>query len=439
MKRWPGHERALVPTAAMIVVAAATSASGQPRQSPIQAGWARNCVNAVIIRNQAVVTHGDEQYTAFYDADSRMVLARRKLGSDDWETRVTRYTGNTGDAHNAITLGIDGDGFLHLCWDHHNHPLRYARSVAPGSLELTDKLAMTGSHESKLCYPEFFHLDNGDLLFMYRDGVSGNGNTLVNRYDVSAKRWLPVQHPLIDGQGQRNAYPNQIAVGPDGTWHLSWNWREQGGVQTNHDLCYARSRDEGRTWETSEGKPYSLPITVENSEVIVAISQDCELINHTTMTTDAGGRPLIATYWRPEGTEVPQYHVVWHDGRSWIVSQVGERTSPFRLSGGGTKRIPISRPKLAVDRDNRVYMIFRDSERGDRVSVAVCDRIGQTPWRHVDLTHEPVGMWEPNFDPILWRRDNVLHLFLQHVGQGDGEKLEDLAPQMVSILEWQPR
>jgi hypothetical protein len=27
---------------------------------------------------------------------------------------------------------------------------------------------------------------------------------------------------------------------------------------------------------------------------------------------------------------------------------------------------------------------------------------------------------------------------VQRVGQGDGERLEDMAPQMVSILDWRP-
>lgn len=32
---------------------------------------------------------------------------------------------------------VDGTGYLHLSWDHHVHPLRYAQSVEPGSLKLS--------------------------------------------------------------------------------------------------------------------------------------------------------------------------------------------------------------------------------------------------------------------------------------------------------------
>ena len=49
-----------------------------------------------------------------------------------------------------------------------------------------------------------------------------------------------------------------------------------------------------------------------------------------------------------------------------------------------------------------------------------------------------MGSWEPSFDTELWARSKRLHLFVQNVGQGDGETLENLPPQPVSVLEWKP-
>jgi urease gamma subunit len=34
----------------------------------------------------------------------------------------------------------DGDGFLLISWDHHGLKLNYVRSVAPLSLQLTEKM-----------------------------------------------------------------------------------------------------------------------------------------------------------------------------------------------------------------------------------------------------------------------------------------------------------
>jgi hypothetical protein len=297
---------------------------------------------------------------------------------------------------------------------------------------------MTGAREGRVTYPQFYALAGGDLLFAYRDGASGRGDVLLNRWDAARGQWRAVAHPLIDGEGARNAYPNTIAVDARGGWHVSWVWRESPDVATNHDVMYAFSPDEGRTWRTSTGAPLALPITAATAEVAWRVPQGSELINQTSSAVDAAGRPLIATYWRPAGTDVPQLQLVWHDGAGWRASQVGRRTQAFRLSGGGTKRVPLARPQVLVDRRGAVYVVYRDEERGGGVSVAVSTDSARATWRVSELLSEPVGQWEPTFDPVAWRRDGRLSMLVQRVGQGDGESLEDVAPQPVRVLDWTP-
>src|SRR5690606_26198052 len=131
----------------------------------------------------------------------------------------------------------------------------------------------------------------------YRDGGSGNGNMVMNRYDAKKKTWSRVHHNIVDGEGKRNAYW-QMFVNTNGTVHLSWVWREHYNVETNHDMCYAVSKDEGRTWYTSKGKKYNLPITLESAEYAWQIPQNSDLINQTSMTADAADHPYIATYFQ---------------------------------------------------------------------------------------------------------------------------------------------
>jgi hypothetical protein len=424
---------------ATIVAGCATAASFREdtpaRLSLIGEGWARSSINAVIFRQSSLVTHGEEQFAAFYDAEGRMVLAKRARGTDAWQTSVTRYRGNVRDAHNAISLGIDGDGFLHVSWDHHGQPLNYARGVAAGSLALGPPTPQTGRLESQVTYPGFYPLPDGDLLFLYRDGASGDGDVLINRYDVRSGRWEPVQHPLIDGEGERNAYFNQLAIDRNGGWHLSWTWRESPDVASNHDIVYAYSGDEGRSWQRSTGEVYELPITQATGEVAWGVPQGSELINQTSMTVDARGRPVVATYWRAEGEEVPQFRLVWRDDDGWRMRQIGERATPFRLSGGGTKRIPVSRPLVVAGGNGEVHVVFRDEERGGGISVATSRGAGRDDWSVREIWSESVGQWEPSHDAIAWSRYGTLHLFHQVVGQGDGETLEDLPPQPVGVLE----
>ena len=154
----------------------------------------------------------------------------------------------------------------------------------------------------------------------------------------------------IAGEGQRNAYVNQLAIDARGGWHLSWVWRESPDVATNHDVLYAHSPDEGRSWRTSTGAAYALPITARTAEVAWRVPQGSELINQTSGAVDRDGRPVDRDVLARRGSEVPQLRLVWHDGTRWRASQVGERTLAFRLSGGGTKRIPLSRPQVLVGR-----------------------------------------------------------------------------------------
>ncbi|MEP4534617.1 MAG: BNR repeat-containing protein [Cyclobacteriaceae bacterium] len=401
-------------------------------------GWSRNSVNATIFRKNSIVSDDQFQYVAFYDTAQFLTLAKRKLKSRAFEVKQTAYQGNATDAHNSISIILDSEGFLHVAWDHHNGPLKYLRSVSPHSLELTEPMLMTGKNESRITYPEFYKIPNGDLLFMYRNGESGNGELVINRYNQSTKSWRTVQENLIDGQGDRNAYW-QAYVDRFGVIHLSWVWRETWDVATNHDLCYAKSEDGGVTWEKSTEEKYVLPITVKSAELAWLIPQKSELVNQTSMTVDSKGSPLIATYWSPPDTNIPQIQLVYYDGNEWKKQTISKRTIPFSLSGGGTKRIPISRPQVIyqnLKRKEMIGVIFRD-EDGKPVMLSSRD-FPFSKWQQTTLANLDLGLWEPSYDTELWDRSQDLNLFIQRVDQIDGEGLSMIEREMVKILECKP-
>jgi BNR repeat-containing family member len=431
---------AFVLVIATLVAGCAVAPQSDVRVVDVADGWARNSVNAVVFRKNSLVTHGDQQYIAFYDPQAHVVLGKRRLGSEHWELRTTQYQGNALDAHNSISIMVDGAGMLHLAWDHHNNPLRYARSVRPGALELTDKLPMTGRDEASVSYPEFYRQPDGGLLFFYRDGGSGRGNLVINRYDTTTQTWSRLHSNVISGEGRRNAYW-QAFVDHRGTMHMSWVWRESPDVASNHDMAYARSPDGGLSWETSDGRPYALPITAATAEVAARIPQGSELINQTSMSADKDGNPYIASYWRRAGSAVPQYQVVYRRAGAWMELELDFRRTPFSLSGVGTKAIPISRPQIMVDLQASAptaLMVFRDEERGSKVSVARITDFDARRWTVSDLTSDAVGAWEPSFDTEMWRMRGELNLFLQVVQQVDGEGAANVPPSRVRVLGWRP-
>jgi hypothetical protein len=425
-----------------ILIAYGIKAQVLPRVSvtEVDSGWASNSVNTVVFRKNSLVSFKDTQFISFYDKDAYVVLGKRRHGSNQWIMKRTAYKGNAADAHNSISIMVDGDGYLHVAWDHHNNALRYCKGIEPGSLEMTEKIAMTGKLEKSVSYPEFYKMPGGDLIFFYRDGGSGRGNLVINRYSIATKKWTQLHSNLIDGETKRNAYW-QACTDSKGTIHISWVWRESPDVASNHDMCYARSTDGGINWEKSTGEKYTLPVTVSNAEYALRIPQNSELINQTSMFADDKGDPYITSYWRDAGSPIPQYHIIYKANGKWQVENTGFRKTAFSLSGAGTKRIPISRPQLVINRSGKkinVAILFRDAERGNKVSVAVNKNISKAKWKLYDLSPISVGAWEPSYDTELWQDKRVLNLFVQNAEQADAEGKTNFPVQIVKVLEWNP-
>ncbi|MGB3105343.1 BNR repeat-containing protein [Sphingobacterium siyangense] len=404
-------------------------------------GWAKNTVNTAVFRKNSLTSNRKYQYIAFYDNEGYVVLGRRLLSGKVWQLRRTQYTGNVKDAHNVISIMVDKSGYLHVSWDQHDSKLRYARSLYPNSLVLGGEQAMVKRDETRVTYPEFLKLPNGQLLFLYRDGGSGHGNLVVNSYDVKQQKWKRLHNNLIDGEGKRNAYW-QSYVDHRGTIHLSWVWRESPDVASNHEMAYACSKDGGLTWLSSNGTVYDLPMKASTVEYAAHIPQRHELINQTSIAADDEGNPFIASYWRDTESQIPQYKVIYLQHGEWKIRSFDFRKTPFSLSGGGTKEIPIARPQILVrgkDKKIGLTLIFRDQERGYRPSVLVLGDLKQEANAIFDLSDESVGAWEPTYDSELWQKKRKVALFVQSTVQKDGEGLLEAAPTLVKVIEWREK
>jgi hypothetical protein len=432
----------LVISVVLVSMAFVTNAQIKPSNCakiiPAGLAWANNSVNTVIFRRNSLVTFKNTQYIAYYDEQKNVVLGKRDINSKDWELKVTRYKGDATDAHKSISIMVDGDGFLHMSWGMHGGPFNYCKSLSAGSLELGPITPMTGFKEKSVTYPEFYRLANGNLLFLYRDGGSGNGSLMLNSYNIQTKKWTNLQDGWINGENQRSPYW-QMVIDNKGAIHISWVWRETGDVSTNHDMCYAKSEDGGITWKKSTGEMYKLPITAATAEYALKIPEKSDLINSTAIAVDENDNPYIVSYWKKVGDSTPQYRLIYKTGNVWETQQISNRKTPFSLSGGGTKRIPISRPLLIVTEKNHkkhAYVFFRDEERGNKVSVAISKNLESKKWKYKDLTKSPVGLWEPTYDTELWKNNKILNLFVQNVEQGDGETTVDLKGQKANVLQW---
>jgi rhamnogalacturonyl hydrolase YesR len=303
-------------------------------------------------------------------------------------------------------------------------------------------MAMTGEHEGKVTYPQFFRLADGDLLFLYRDGASGRGSLVLSRYSTAAGKWSVVQPNLIDGEGKRSPYWG-MTVDRKGGLHLAWIWRESPDVASNHDLCYARSVDGGATWTRSDGSALKLPITEATAEYAARIPTNSNLMNSPSVVADNQGLPLIMSYWSATAGAPPQFRIVRHDGKAWQTIEGPHRTESFSLAGAGTKRPPISRAALFIEQRWKFYalhLIYRDDLRGGRIVDAKLNDLAKGEWAETEFTTSSLDAWEPSFDPVLWERLGQVHLLVQKVEQRDGEdrKAGANTPTPIGVLVWSP-
>ncbi len=103
----------------------------------------------------SLLTKGNRQYIAYYNADRHMVVGQRDLNENSFHLHVMTPTfrethGGTStvlgwDSHNYVTLGIDRQGYIHLSGNMHVHPLTYFRSTEPHDItSLKQVMKMTG-------------------------------------------------------------------------------------------------------------------------------------------------------------------------------------------------------------------------------------------------------------------------------------------------------
>lgn len=413
-------------------------------------GYAQNDINSVSFTRSSLVTSGGYQFVAFYSAivGNRMQIARRPLGTDAWEIVNTGLVPVTiTDSHNNINLAVDGAGRLHVAWGVHNHPMRYRISQNPvtgpefnaGVLQFDAPAYWSGTAanaDSAVTYPEFTNIPGtGDLLFVYRQGGSGggsgNGDSWFTRYDTRSGTFE--KNLVIQGTATSvNAYLNRLVYDSAGRLHMSWTWRDTPDFQTNHNIMYAVSEDNGLSFGPQSGGLYTLPITEPQAQVLATIPQGSTLINQTDMAVDMNDYPLIATWYAPraqQGDDTRQYMLHWWDGSQWRVTQISDRVG---IGNSGERNVSnvrdLARPLVMVDRENRVYFVMRYDEAGNGIVVAVSE--DRENWELLTLSDVDMGDYEPSYDPVLWKRDNRLHLFHQPMGPGFGSF------QPVGVLEW---
>ena len=156
-------------------------------------------INTVNFVHNALHTENGQQFIAYYyrhatnvsdPNNNRIVIARRNINTNIWQMFFTTFTANTiTDGHDVAAFGIDGNGFMHLSWGMHGDAFHYAKTTT--SVRYEYHRLRPGHdddrHENSVTYPQWLRMPNGDLLYFFREGASGNGDTYLNRYHLASQ------------------------------------------------------------------------------------------------------------------------------------------------------------------------------------------------------------------------------------------------------------
>jgi hypothetical protein len=308
----------------------------------------------------ALLTAGDQQFAAYYDAQRQTTLAQRSLGSNTWKfKKLPNYT--KWDSHNYLALAVDSANFLHLSGNMHCVPLIYFRSAKPLDIDSMEQVkSMVGTDEDRVTYPRFQKDPAGRMVFSYRSGSSGRGNTIYNVYDVEQKRWMRLlDKPLFDGEGKCNAYMVCVDAEPGKTewYHVAWVWRDSPDAATNHDPSYMRSRDL-RNWETIDGKPITLPVTRSTPGVVIdPVPAGGGILNGAVQPGFGLAGELVISYYKFDKAGNTQLYFARYENGAWKIYQGSNWDYRWEPKGGGSLASEIHIGRVAMVRDKMTITI----------------------------------------------------------------------------------
>jgi autotransporter-associated beta strand protein len=492
-------QAALAPVAALLVGTNSARASGPYNTVSFSSvstnAYGAQDTNSCSVDINNLITIDDFQYIAYYNNSGHVVLGRRAASSsadntNPWTLDTTTLTasaatGGVADDHHTISIAIDGNDEMHLSWGMHNDPFNYGistNSVTGATFAPTFTIESQATMESwfpeldsvdQITYPQFYNIPNsGNLLLAYRDaastsgGGSGNGNEYFAVYNATTKTYSSATNVemLNGGITSVNGYMNNLVYTPSGNLLASWTWRATPNWQTNSNLLFAESPNNGASWTEQNGTPYGLPIIQNTSDggtasqvaqSVYNIPEGDSYINQTSMTIDNNGNPMVATYMTPgytptssdtgSGNPNRQYVLYFYNGSSWQQSVVSNRTSDTSIDTSGNDVRDLGRPLVLVDKSNRVLLVTRSENtsmgsfanagtpNNDIViyysTVAALDS-GAPNWRSVTLDTTNLGQLEPTYDPGLWAQSNVLNLIYEPVGlSGEGQNT-------IQVMQW---
>lgn len=268
-----------------------------------------------------IITHDGKTHAAWLDSAEGGFHVRIRtldLATKAWGETIT--VGGAVDNHGGPALTIDRQGFLHIVYGPHHHPMRYRRSIRPNDASEWSPEVEFGE---KLTYPTMVCEAEDNLIFtcrrshtpkpwemeMWTRPAAADGEWKFERV-LARSRHLKYSH-----------FQEGLAWGPDGeTLHLFCRFHEltdDKGYGRIQNVGYMQSPDRGRTWRKLNGDPIELPATAPDVDVLATGGKDVGRdLRIGGLAIDAGGKPIVF-YSEVKGTRGDSFLAKPDENGAW--------------------------------------------------------------------------------------------------------------------------
>lgn len=245
----------------------------------------------------------------------------------EWSNAVSLNQGVDNHARPVIT--VDHQGYLHVVMSGHNSTVTYRRSLRPNDASEWGAVeeAGAGTYPSIAC-----GRDNTIFLAVRALGQRG-ADLYVRPMDGKWKKQARIVKRGDEYSGYAG-FSTGLTVDRQGVLHSICNVYE-GKSGSHQAVCYMRSRDNGKTWETASGKQVTVPARPEQMDLLLDDSSKRLKVvtlpwinSRGNIVTDSHGRVYVAFVSHIEKPGAVMLAVTGDDGQ-WTTQTITTAEEAF--------------------------------------------------------------------------------------------------------------
>ncbi|MCB0668588.1 MAG: BNR-4 repeat-containing protein [Saprospiraceae bacterium] len=314
--------------------------------------------------NKIISAAGKTFFSWLESEDGKFAVFVRSFDHKSQKLSKSIRIGDAHDNHGGPALTIDRDGFLHIVYFPHHHPMRYRKALAPYSIERWEEESSFGVRTT---YPTLTCGPDNNLYCTVRES-DDSAPWEVHLYRKSNGAPWHLSRKLM--KSRFNGYSHfqeSMSWSPgDQTLHLLCRFHEgsdgnaYGRLQT---VAYMQSADLGETWHKLDGKVIETPAEVESLDVLAKGGEDYGILLRTGgMSVDNFGIPHLI-YSEQEGLSGKCFLVVALKNGTWRYTLLNDflpqwfKSWMLTMPGG-----------ISFDQQNNMYIVaqIKRMEEGEK-------------------------------------------------------------------------